>query len=399
MPIARLIESIRQKVDDPSYPEIAEWKASHPGGKAIGCFPVYIPAELIHAAGMLPVQIAGAMGNVKLDEADGYLQSSVCSVGRSTLELKIDGHFSGLDGMIFPSVCEISRGLSGVLKRYDPDFPVIYIHYPQNLKSAYAKDYLVNELNRLKSVLENLSGNKITDEALLDAFKLYNERSELLSELAQFQLDHPERLSASESYLLRLAGVVVPAERHNAIIEEALKLLKDSGDRHPVRLRMVLTGAFCERPPVEMLETIEAEGVAIIHDDILLGQRWWVEKLPLEGDLISILAENYLHNTVINPVVFQPESTPCNHTLDIVERTKADGVIIASAKSCHPAHHDSHCIVRICEEHGFPFVRLEFEEDQRVFESTRVLFEALLEARERLPIAGTDKGNNVVGST
>ena len=30
-----------------------------PGAKAIGYFPVHAPAEIIHAAGMLPVQLSG----------------------------------------------------------------------------------------------------------------------------------------------------------------------------------------------------------------------------------------------------------------------------------------------------------------------------------------------------
>ena len=391
MPIYKLIEKLRGRLDDPSFPEIAEWKASHPGGMAVGYFPVYAPVELIHAAGMLPVQVAGAMGRIKLDEADGYLQSFVCSIGRSTMELKLDGHLDNLDAMIFPSTCEISRGLCGVLRRHDPEKPIIYIHFPQNLESANAKGYLVGELERVKIALEEMTGKTITDEAIFKSFEAYNRRWELLRELEEIRYSHPELLSASELYIIRLAGMNVTVEEHSEILAEAIEALKDTPAHHEVRIRMLLSGAFCERPRISMLETIEDEGVAIVADDMLIGQRWWTESLPASGNPLEILAEYYLKKSVYNPVVYRPHVTPCESVLRAVELTGAEGIIISSAKSCHPANHDDQCVITLCEAQGIPYIRLQYGEDQRLYESILVQVQALMEARTRLPFAGTEK--------
>jgi len=396
MSISGIIEKIRNKVDDPSFPALAEWKERNPEGFAIGYFPIYAPVEIIHAAGMLPVLVAGAMGRVKLDEADGYLQSFVCSVGRSTMELKLDGHLDNLDGMIFPSTCEISRGLSGVLRRHDPVKPIMYIHFPQNLESGYAKNYLLSELQRVRDALEEMSGRVIKDEAIFESFKAYNKRADLIGRLEEYRGQHPEQLSGSESYILRMAGMQVPVEEHSRILEEALTVLETSEKRHEVKMRMVLTGAFCERPPIDMMESIEKEGIAIIADDILLGQRWWHKPLRTEGNPMEILAEQYISETVYSSVVYRPSIAPCKSLLDTIRATEADGVIISSAKSCHPANYDNQCIKELCEHEGFPYIRLEYEEDQRVFESMRVQVEALIEARARLPFAGTEKAKGVL---
>jgi len=392
MPISAIIEKCRARLGDPSFPEIGEWKRRHPGGKVIGSFPVYTPVEIVHAAGMLPVLIAGAPGRMKFDEADGYLQSFVCSVGRSTLELKLDGFLDELDGMIFPSTCEISRGLSGVWKRHDPAGPVFLIHFPQNLSDPGSLDYLINELDRLKKWLEGIGGSEITSDAIRDSFRQYNRRAELLNVLDYFRADRPERLSGSEFYILRLAGLTVPVDEHARILEEAIDALESTADRHPVRLRMVLSGASCERPPVSMLQAIEGEGIAIVADDMLLGQRWWREPLPEKGDPIGNLAMHYLKESAPSPLVFSPAQPSCDMLLKTVEERGADGIILSFANFCHPAIHDSACTVRLAEEHGLPYVRLSYEQDQRVFESIRVQVEALLEARERLPIAGTENG-------
>ena len=45
------------------------WKASHPGGRAVAVYPVWAPAELIHAAGMLPLSLLG--GGSSMDTAKG----------------------------------------------------------------------------------------------------------------------------------------------------------------------------------------------------------------------------------------------------------------------------------------------------------------------------------------
>ncbi len=389
MPISKLIERLRARLDDPAYPEVTEWKNAHPGGKAIGCFPIYSPVEMVNAAGMLPVLIAGAAGKIGLDEADGCLQSFVCSVGRSTLELKLDGFLEKLDGMMFPSICEISRGLSGVWARHDPGKPVIYIHFPQNTRSESAKSYLMGELTRVKDILESIAGAPITYDSLLASFAQYNRRAELLEKLDTMRSDNPARFSGSQSYVLRLSGMRIPPEEHAAILEEALRELEDTPEGKAPKLRMVMLGAFCERPPVSMLESIEENGIAIVADDILLGQSWWKKPLELTGDPIENLAEYYLNEAVPTPVVYRPGGKPCDHLEEMLRRTHADGVLIASAKFCHPAHHDNSCIVRECEKHSIPYLRIEYEEIEQAFESIRLQVEALLEARERLPFAGT----------
>lgn len=392
MTLNSFIEKLRETIFDPSLPEVSKWKSEHPDGKAIGSFPVYTPVEMIDAAGMLPVHVAGAGGRIRLDEADGCLQSFVCSVGRSTLELKLDGFLDELDGMIFPSICEISRGLSGVMERRDPQGRIFYLYLPQNLSSAGTKDYLIGELRRLKGWLEEIGESEITDKAMLNSFERYNRRRELLDQLDRFRVDHPELFTASDFYVLRLAGMSVPVEEHNRLLENTLSSLTETVERHKPRLRMVLTGAFCERPPVEMMEAIEDEGIAIVADDMLLGQRWWTKPLPTEGDPIENLAEHYMNHSVVNSVVFRQWGEPCDVILKDVEDRRANGIIIASSKFCHTAMHDSTCLVKVCETHGLPYIKLEYEEIQSVFESIRVQVEALLEARERLAIAGTEEG-------
>ncbi|MCX6645052.1 MAG: 2-hydroxyacyl-CoA dehydratase family protein [bacterium] len=391
MPISALTEILKAGADDPTFPEVTVWKKSHPGGKAIGCLPIYTPAEMIHAAGMLPVHLSGAMGRLKLDNADAYLQDFVCSVAQSTLELYLDGFLENIDAVIFPSICEVLRGVSGIWKRIDPDKPIIYLNLPQNYNSGSASNYMISELGRLKTELEKISGSAITDDALFKSFELFNKRAELLNKLDLYRSDYPGKFKASEFYILRLAGRAIPVEEHIELLQEALSAVEETQPRKRPIARIVLFGAFCERPPIAMIEAMEEERIALVYDDLFPGMHWSKDPLPLAGDPLKILADHYLKSNLHTPVVNHPESSIGDAIMNIVRARNADGLLLATAKSCHPMLHDLHDIFATSEKQGIPYVKIEFEEDQQVFESIIVQIEAIIEARERMPFAGTDR--------
>ncbi len=42
-----------------SFSSAREWRRRNPAGKVVGYMPIYVPRELIHAAGMRPLRIVG----------------------------------------------------------------------------------------------------------------------------------------------------------------------------------------------------------------------------------------------------------------------------------------------------------------------------------------------------
>ncbi|MEE9163773.1 MAG: 2-hydroxyacyl-CoA dehydratase family protein, partial [Thermoplasmata archaeon] len=113
----------QERAEDLSFSYVTAWK-EQTRGKAIGHYPVYAPQEIIHAAGALPVGIMGAWGLVDVDYADSRVQSFVCSVAASTLELGLTGRLAPFDGMVFTDICDVARNLSGVFTRNFPEMLV-----------------------------------------------------------------------------------------------------------------------------------------------------------------------------------------------------------------------------------------------------------------------------------
>ena len=134
--LARLVKQAQDLYEDLDLRAVHAWKEAAHGRKAIGHLPIYIPRELIHAAGMLPVGILGGGDRIEIIRGDAYFQSYICHIPRSTIELALSHRLDALDGMLFPSICDVIRNLSGMWTMLFPDRYVRYVDVPQTYDRA-----------------------------------------------------------------------------------------------------------------------------------------------------------------------------------------------------------------------------------------------------------------------
>jgi benzoyl-CoA reductase subunit C len=375
-----LVDRYRELTEDSSLSCVVEWKANHPGSKVVGCYPVYTPVELIHAAGIRPVGILGGGNRLEIAHADSRFQSFVCSIVKSTLELGLTGKLHFLDGIVFHSICDPARNLASVFQRNFPQMMVEYIHFPQNMVSPHTVEYLVAEYQRLKSAYEHLSGRTVTDEALLQSIRLYNEQRELIRDLYRIRTEKPQNLSTAETYVLTRIGTLLPVEEHIAIIKEALAAIKQRDEKTKDRIKVILEGSFCEQPPLELIEGMEAAGCYLLDDDFLQGWRWFLEDIPLEGNPMHNLARAYLNQSVFSGVKHDLREPKSKHLIDKVKETGAGAVIILAAKFCEPALFDYALYRQALEREGIPHLYLEFEEKMWIYDKAKTEVETFVES-------------------
>ncbi len=374
------VAKYRETLEASPLDYVAQWKAEHPASKVVGCYPVYTPVEIVHAAGMLPVGIVGGGNRLEIAHADSRFQSFVCSIVKSTLELGLTGKLKSVDGMVFHSICDPARNLASVYKRNFPNMAIEYIHFPQNMASQSTEDYLLAEYQRLKSGYETLSGTAVTDEKLRHSIGVYNEQRRLMRELYRIRTETPQNLSTVESYVLTRIGTLIPPEEHIAILKDAIADIRKRNEKIKDRIRVVLEGSFCEQPPLELIEGLEAAGCYILDDDFLLGWRFFSEDIPLEGDPMRNLARAYIHQSVYSGVKHDTREPKSKHLIDKVKETKASAVLILVAKFCEPALFDYALYRRALEKEGIPHLYLEFEEKMWIFDKARTEVETFVES-------------------
>jgi len=378
--VENLVSQYRELLENSPLDIAAAWKTSHPDLKLVGCYPVYTPVELIHAAGMLPVGVIGAGNRLEIAHADSRFQSFVCSIVKSTLELGLTERLKFLDGIVFHSICDPARNLSSVFKRNFPDLMVEYIHFPQNMASPHTIDYLIAEYKRIGASYEKLSGKAITDEALGTSIALYNTQRRLIRELYAIRRETPQNLSTVECYILTRIGTLLPPEQHISILEQAIPELRQRNERPKDRIRVVLEGSFCEQPPIELLAGLEAAGCYILDDDFLTGWRWFTGDIPIAGDPMRNLANAYLNQSVYSGVKHDTREPKSKHLIDKFKDTRADAVLILAAKFCEPALFDYALYKRALEKEGIPHLCLEFEEKMWIFDKARTEVETFVES-------------------
>ncbi|MBI2878868.1 MAG: 2-hydroxyacyl-CoA dehydratase [Candidatus Rokubacteria bacterium] len=380
MTFEAIVEECRARLARPPGEVAATWKAEHPGGRAIGCFPVYTPLELIHAAGALPLAVAGGGTTVELTHADSRFQSFVCSIAKTTLELGFQGRLAGLDGVLFHSICDVARNLSSVMRRNFPDLFVEYLHLPQNTASEAAVDYLEAEYRRLLAGLERLVGHPVTEDDLSRSILAHNWRRGLLRRLYAFRAQAPHLLSLAECALLTRAAGAMPVESYGPLLEAALVALGAREGRLKDRVRVVVEGAFCEQPPLGLLEVIEEAGCYVLDDDLMTGWRWFTEDVPVDGAPLRALAEAYRDRSEYSSIRHDWRKPKAQGLLEKVRRAGADAVLFLPAKFCEPALFDYVLYREALEREGIPHLVVEFEEKQWTFERTRNEIETFVES-------------------
>src|SRR3974390_3455765 len=143
---ANIIARATALFEDLSFTSARQWKAGEPSRKVIGYMPIYVPREIIHAAGMLPLGIVGGGDQLEGIHGDAYYQSYICRIPRSTVELGLSGRLDFVDGMLFPSICDVIRNLSGMWKLMFPHVYSRYFDVPQNYVDAIGGDYYLHAL-------------------------------------------------------------------------------------------------------------------------------------------------------------------------------------------------------------------------------------------------------------
>ncbi|HEY4774671.1 MAG TPA: benzoyl-CoA reductase subunit C [Xanthobacteraceae bacterium] len=361
---ASIIGRAQALFDDLNFTAAREWKAAAPGRKVIGYMPIYVPREIIHAAGFLPLGIVGGGDQLEVIHGDAYYQSYICRIPRSTIELGVSGRLDFVDGMLFPSICDVIRNLSGMWKIMFPSVYVRYFDVPQNYRDEIGGNFYVHELAELMEGLGELRGRPVSEEELRHSIAVYNENRRLVRELYTFRAKCPWLAPGAEVYLVLRAGLVLPVEEHSALIRDYLAAA--ASEERPMRdnCRIVLTGVFCEQPPLNLIKSLELAGCYVVDDDLLLVTRWLTADVETEGNPLQNLALAFLHHSESTAAKYEPDlKEKGQHLVRAVRRANAEGVIFACPSFCDPALLERPMLQHVLKDANIPYIAFKYAEN------------------------------------
>jgi len=361
---AQIIERCQALFDDLDFNAVKEWKAAEPGRKAIGYMPVYVPREIIHAAGMLPVGILGGGDSLEVIQGDAYYQSYICRIPRSTIELGLTGRLDSLDGMLFPSICDVIRNLSGMWQILFKDKYVKYFDVPQNYVDSVGGSFYIHEMQLLRDDLGKMRGKPITDAELNASIEVYNDNRRAVQALYAYRAEKPWQAPTSEVYLLLRAGMVLPPEEHTQLVRDYLVATEAEPRARRDNARVVINGSFCEQPPLALIKSIEMSGCYVVDDDFALVTRWLLDEVPADADPLDELSKAFLHRSAVTAAKYEATREEKGmFLLKQVKDTNAEGVIFAAPSFCDPALLERPMLQDVMREHNVPYTAFKYAEN------------------------------------
>jgi benzoyl-CoA reductase subunit C len=373
---AEIVARARDMYEDLDFGVARAWVEAEPGRKAIGMLPVYVPREVIHAAGMLPIGIHGGGDQLEIIRGDAYYQSYICHLPRSVVELALSGRLDFLSGVLFPSTCDVIRNLSGMWQLLRPEVYVKYVDLPHDFSPEIGGEFWRGEITQMMKDMGKIAGREVTEDDLAASIAIFDEARDLIRAIYAHRVELPWDVPTEELYLLMRAGEVMPVEDFIVMATDYLAAIKAEPGRPRDNSRVVVVGAFCEQPPLGLIKTIERAGCYVVDDDFLHGNRMLSKRvsprIEAGAPASEALAMALLEDTHKSPVLYEPDPTGKSRLMpERAKAARADGIIFAAPSFCDPALLDRPMLRDGAEAAGIPCIAFKYAENTGQFQQFR----------------------------
>ncbi len=343
------------------------------GKEAFGCFPLHVPEELVYAAGYLPVGLWGGKTELKL--SDKYLQGFCCTIIKANLEFGLNGTYKMLKGVIIPTLCDTLKCVSENWLYACPEIPVIPIAYPMLRKIKGGEIYCVEEFRHVQKRLEENSGKKIEEQAIEDAFAIYEDYRETMRAFTELAADYPLTFDAKTRHLVIKAAYFMDKVKYTNMLKEIIAAVKDL-PKEEAKLRIIASGVISE--PVELLDILTENGIAIVGDDLSHQSRLWRTPARKEGTALEKMA-GIIADQKGDTFLYEQEKYKGSMLLEQAKEKNADGVIYFQMKFCDPEEFDYPIVKKELEEAGMPLLYLEVDQLMDSVEQLRTRIQSFAE--------------------
>ena len=353
------------------------------GGKVFGTFCVYVPDEIIFAAGAIATGLCGG-SQFWVPGGEKVLPASTCPLIKASVGARLDKtcpFFRIADVYIGETTCDGKKKAWEILSE---DVPMHVMDLPQ-MKRAKDVTAWADEIRILLEKVEEFTGNKVTSETLGEAIKLINNKRRALARL--YELRRNENLPVSGKDVLLVSQIAFYddpgrfTQMTNALCDELEQRIKDNvGVGTKGGKRIMLTGTPLAIPNWKLHHIIETSGANVVAEEMCTGTRYFENLVDETGatldEQIMALAERYMK---INCACFTPNNGRIEDIIRLVKEYRVDGVVDVNLKFCSTYDIEGYKVERALKEAGIPVLGIETDYTDQDASQLRTRIEAFLE--------------------
>lgn len=353
------------------------------GGKVFGTFCVYVPDEIIFAAGAIATGLCGG-SQFWVPGGEKVLPSGTCPLIKASVGARLDRtcpFFRIADMYIGETTCDGKKKAWEILGE---DVPMHVMDLPQ-MKRRKDVEGWAEEIKTLMSKIEEFTGNKITAESLSVSIKLINNKRRALARLYELRKQPNPPISGKDVLLIsQIAFYDDPirfTQMVNKLCDELDERVKQGiGIFKEGTKRILFTGTPMAVPNWKLHHIVETSGAAVVAEETCTGTRYF-ENLVDEtkttiDDMIMALAERYMS---INCACFTPNNGRIDDIKRLVEEYKADGVIDINLKFCSLYDIEGYTVEKALKEAGIPVLGIETDYNDQDSQQLRTRIGAFVE--------------------
>ena len=340
------------------------------GTKIIACFYGLVPKELVHAAGMLPIQLTEDRDSRY--EAKSGLPPYLCGMSKNLTGQLASNVLDYVDGVMVSTVCDTNRHLLDIWV-HQRAFPHLWLVRAPAKNDEGAVDYFANELRRLAAELGAVSGTRVTDDGLRESITLFNESRALFRRF--YDARPTAGVSAEDAVHVFAAALTTPVEEHNALMRELIGSLSPRAPGSDPKL--MLSGLNIPMA-VDVIRMAERYGATVVTDDFTHNARYGSTEVPVDGDAFRALARGYLRR-VPAPGLYSIESRAAG-IRDAMERAGAQGLIYLIQLYCDAYALEYAVLKERFDRWKLPHLRLEAEATPGSIEQLNVRVQSFIES-------------------
>lgn len=353
------------------------------GGKVFGTFCVYVPDEIVFAAQAIATGLCGG-SQFWVPGGEKVLPTNTCPLIKASVGARLDRtcpFFRIADMFVGETTCDGKKKAYEILAE---DVPVHVMQLPQMKRE---KDIAAwkEEIREFKDVVEQATGNKVTETSLGEAIRLINNKRKVLSRLYDFRKHEKLPISGRDVLLISQIAFYDDPTRFTEMTEKLCDELEkrvaegvsvfEKGTK-----RILLTGTPMAIPNWKLHNLIETSGGAVVCEEMCTGTRYF-ENLVDESkatveEQLDALAERYMG---INCACFTPNKGRVEDILRLAKEYKADGVIDTNLKFCNLYDTEGYHVEKALKEAGIPLLKIETDYTDSDAEQLRTRISAFIE--------------------
>lgn len=354
------------------------------GGKVVGSFCIHVPDEVVLAAGAIATGLCSG-SQFWVPGGEKVLPTATCPLIKASLGARFDRtcpFFRICDLFIGETTCDGKKKAWEILSE---DAPMHIMDIPQmKRKEDFVKwEY---EIKNYMGVLEDLTGNTITEETLHDAILTVNNKRKALQRLNEFRKLENVPISGRDALLIHQIAFYDDPKRFaqmlNTLCDELDERKKNNVSVYAKGTkRILLTGTPLSIPNWKMHQIIETSGGAVVCEEMCTGVRYseaLVDETKADMDsMVKNLADRYLGH--INCACFTPNRERIDDIIRLAKEYNVDGIIDLNLKFCNIYDTEGYFVEKAMQEAGIPCIGIETDYTDEDAEQLKTRIGAFIE--------------------